>query len=467
MKDSCWVNQQDGYVTVEQAGSGFDGCLYGTIGYFTLNDTTAWYYGCYGGGCGNVGPYYLYSFKTADDVDIKVSDTFNPPDSETVVTTNDVIVIVNVDGNKIKVPFYQISSENNTINPAANDDIITVEVGSIKKDVKLRLRESKPNGVFDSNDEMIKELVPDNTYIVTCDGVSKEVIADSNGYISAEAYRAKTISLVKKGNEERDDSFAQTIEIPKIEINTIDITDVTMPKGGESFVNTVNCETEGAKIYYTTDGTVPNEVTGKLYEGAIRLEGTEGQIVPITIKAIAVKDGMFTSPVAIFEYIISIPHVHTESDWIIDKLATLDSEGSKHKECTVCHEVLETVAIPKLVDTETGTGSVAKDTSVGEGAPDTNLNNSVSDLYDKVLTDEEKEAAGSGENVKIYLEVNDISDEVSDTDKEKINNKLEDNKLGMFLDISFEIKRTGVVIPVLFYLEIIWMKVLFMIKFTY
>ena len=33
---------------------------------------------------------------------------------------------------------------------------------------------------------------------------------------------------------------------------------------------------------------------------------------------------------------------HVSSDWIIDKEATLESDGSKHKECTVCKEVLET-----------------------------------------------------------------------------------------------------------------------------
>lgn len=39
---------------------------------------------------------------------------------------------------------------------------------------------------------------------------------------------------------------------------------------------------------------------------------------------------------------------HVSSDWIIDKEATTESEGSKHKECTVCKEVLETEKISKL-----------------------------------------------------------------------------------------------------------------------
>ena len=41
-------------------------------------------------------------------------------------------------------------------------------------------------------------------------------------------------------------------------------------------------------------------------------------------------------------------HTHTSSDWITDKEATVNAAGSKHKECTVCGEVLETETIPQL-----------------------------------------------------------------------------------------------------------------------
>ena len=39
---------------------------------------------------------------------------------------------------------------------------------------------------------------------------------------------------------------------------------------------------------------------------------------------------------------------HTASDWIIDAEATYEADGSKHKECTVCGETLETSIIPML-----------------------------------------------------------------------------------------------------------------------
>lgn len=37
---------------------------------------------------------------------------------------------------------------------------------------------------------------------------------------------------------------------------------------------------------------------------------------------------------------------HTASDWITDTAATATTDGTKHKECTICHRVLETGTIP-------------------------------------------------------------------------------------------------------------------------
>lgn len=47
------------------------------------------------------------------------------------------------------------------------------------------------------------------------------------------------------------------------------------------------------------------------------------------------------------------PAGHKPGDWIIDKEPTTDSEGSKHKECTVCGEKLETQPIEKIYNSAT------------------------------------------------------------------------------------------------------------------
>ena len=45
------------------------------------------------------------------------------------------------------------------------------------------------------------------------------------------------------------------------------------------------------------------------------------------------------------------PHTHTPSEWITDTEPTCKVEGTKHKECTECEEVLETGSIDKLAHT--------------------------------------------------------------------------------------------------------------------
>ena len=61
---------------------------------------------------------------------------------------------------------------------------------------------------------------------------------------------------------------------------------------------TITCGTEGAKIYYTTDGTEPTASSTE-YTAAISVTAT------VTVKAIAVKDGMNNSAVASASYTIS------------------------------------------------------------------------------------------------------------------------------------------------------------------
>lgn len=47
------------------------------------------------------------------------------------------------------------------------------------------------------------------------------------------------------------------------------------------------------------------------------------------------------------------PTGHTPSDWMVDKEPTTDSEGSRHKECEVCGETLETEEIEKIYNQST------------------------------------------------------------------------------------------------------------------
>lgn len=99
---------------------------------------------------------------------------------------------------------------------------------------------------------------------------------------------------------------------------------------------TLASSTDGATIYYTTDGTAPSigddgkpSGTTKKYSDAISVTGTQGLTNSTTIKAIAVKSRMYTSEMSEFVYTIEIPHEHSFVN------AKWKNDGTKHwKECT-------------------------------------------------------------------------------------------------------------------------------------
>ena len=76
---------------------------------------------------------------------------------------------------------------------------------------------------------------------------------------------------------------------------------------------TLTSSTEGATIYYTTDGSEPTITGGvpagttAVYTAPIAVTGTEGESSTTTIKAIAVKDRMQNSSVEKFTYTIQTP----------------------------------------------------------------------------------------------------------------------------------------------------------------
>lgn len=83
---------------------------------------------------------------------------------------------------------------------------------------------------------------------------------------------------------------------------------------------TLSSTTEGAKIYYTTDGSAPEVVNGtpagttKEYNGPISITGTQGQEVKTTVRAIAIKSGMQNSEEKTFTYTIAIPTPDPDPD---------------------------------------------------------------------------------------------------------------------------------------------------------
>ncbi|MBQ3639196.1 MAG: hypothetical protein II955_01595, partial [Clostridia bacterium] len=60
---------------------------------------------------------------------------------------------------------------------------------------------------------------------------------------------------------------------------------------------------------------------------------------------------------------------HTESDWIVDNEPTEERAGLRHKECTVCGQVLKQEPIPKLSSSDTGDPATTEPNNTTEETP--------------------------------------------------------------------------------------------------
>ncbi len=104
-------------------------------------------------------------------------------------------------------------------------------------------------------------------------------------------------------------------------------------------------------IVYGVPGSVAETYA---YENGLRFEATCAHsstqwIVdePATCKAEGSKHKECTDCKEILETEVIAKAEHTASNWIVDNDSTCTKEGSKHKECTECKEVLETAKIAK------------------------------------------------------------------------------------------------------------------------
>lgn len=100
-----------------------------------------------------------------------------------------------------------------------------------------------------------------------------------------------------------------TITISAAEENNTVEAPIADPEAGiytENQTVTLKSATEGASIYYTTNGAEPSRIAGTRYTGPITVAGIEGQSVVKNMKAIAVKDGMQDSTVMTYTYTINL-----------------------------------------------------------------------------------------------------------------------------------------------------------------
>ncbi len=189
------------------------------------------------------------------------------------------------------------------------------------------------------------------------------VVADAEAYDKVEtdkktaledAYKAVVTGLLAN-DQAKVDTFANDL---RTAVDAIAGEQVKAPassaKSGTytgSVEVTLSSETEGAKIYYTTDGSVPTAEAGTLYEGPITLKET------VVLKAIAVKEGCSDSEVSVFEYVIESDEADEVDTYVFDAttlVAAADKEAIADKTAFADSYYVARGTIIKRTNSETG-----------------------------------------------------------------------------------------------------------------
>ena len=221
----------------------------------------------------------------ADDFDITVPVIITPgPGSEQVVTQ--VTVAVGQTAAEAQVLTYDPNAQTQkptVINVAINHPITKVE--------------DAPTFTYNPEDKVTAVWVIDDVDLGTGHINVTPLVADALVEITA-TFPAVTKAVYSPQTAKFYVKVGSGVN-PTPQVATPTFT----PAGGEYTEAqnvTIACETEGASIYYTTDGSDPN-TSSTPYTSAIAVNATT------TIKAIAVKEDMTNSEIATAAYTINIP----------------------------------------------------------------------------------------------------------------------------------------------------------------
>ena len=119
---------------------------------------------------------------------------------------------------------------------------------------------------------------------------------------------------------------------------------------------------------------------------------------------------------------------HDFGAWITDKEAAEYEEGHRYRICRIC-QFEEQGTVSAL-------GTIDKDVKTDGKAPDTQISTPAEELADMLLEEEEKHEVEKGTDIRIILDVKDISENVSSGDKALLETALGGYTTGQYLDIS-------------------------------
>ena len=243
------------------------------------------------------------------------------------------------------------------------------------------------SGAVDSGTEVTISCSTEGAKIYyTTDG--SEPTASSTEYTSAISVTAvvtlKAIAVKSGMNDSAVASVSYTI---KVATPAFSVASGAVDSGTEV---TITCATEGAKIYYTTDGTEP---TAESTEYTVAISVTEA----VTLKVIAVKSGMNDSVVASVSYTISsgnIPEGFVEvtgttitgnESWTPSSEVFVSGRSITIPDMYVCDHEVTRGEFKEVMGTDPSAAS-AYDKDGNELTGDAVLNNPVNDVnwYDAI-----------------------------------------------------------------------------------
>ena len=213
-----------------------------------------------------------------------------------------------------------VNGENATSVTKNDNGTVTVTYEFPATDMAKLISITAPSGITVANGTTYAAMgLPANVAIVTEGNtettatVAWDTTAPNSGIYSPELLTEQTVTLhgavICPSNIDQNNVPLTTTITVTISAAGIVGAPTFAPAAGTYTENqsvALSSSTDGATIYYTTDGTTPT--TGSnVYSGAISVTGTAGESISTTIKAIAVKAGMQTSSVVSATYVIEIP----------------------------------------------------------------------------------------------------------------------------------------------------------------
>ncbi len=221
-----------------------------------------------------------------------------------------------------KVQLYQGSSELTSLKTTTTG--LTVTPGTTVEPVVMTI-DQITSGVYTGAVITISNVSYDGTDAVLSDGTNTikpfNKLYSGMSFTDGESYNVTGLYLQYNAVKEIMPRNADDIELVQTPGTQV-ATPTFSPEAGtytEAQNVTISCETEGATIYYTTNGSTPDTLSS-IYYAPISISATT------TVKAVAMKEGLDNSNIATATYTIEVPQ---SGDFgLVSKASDITTDGT-------------------------------------------------------------------------------------------------------------------------------------------